>query len=102
MVTFEDIIATDEEVSKILMTGGDLEHCVAYLIGEKKKLIELSERSKELVEEMSNVLQAIDPIVPRKIMLPNGTMMVHRCPDDLVPVIEFKIIGEENEESVPS
>jgi hypothetical protein len=63
---------TDATVRRILAAAGTEADCVVALVNEKEALV------KRLME--------LESIAPRKIKLPNGTVMIWRCPDHLVPL----------------
>jgi hypothetical protein len=57
----------------MLAGGGSLESCVIALANEKEALV------KRLME--------LEAIAPKKIKRPDGTVMIWRCPDELVPLL---------------
>ena len=69
--TFEDVRLNDGLVYAICHEAGTLEDCVVALVNQKQALIQ------RIVE--------LERIAPKKVRLEDGTVMIWRCPDELVP-----------------
>lgn len=65
------VIATDPVVYGMVSTGQPLERIICALVEQKQRL--LSE------------IQKLHLIAPRKVVMQDGTVMVWRCPDELIP-----------------
>lgn len=70
--SFEDVRLNDPCVYNIMRQGGTVEQCVVALANQKEELF------RQLIEAQS--------ISPKKYKLPDGRVMIWRCPDDLVPL----------------
>lgn len=68
---FERVRQTDATVAAMLCAGWTLEDTIVALVAEKRRFVE-------------RIMQ-LEMIAPRKITLPDGRVMVWRCPDVLVP-----------------
>lgn len=73
MNALEQVRFTDPTVHEMMAHGRDLEEIIVALVIEKNNL---------MIQMMKLHL-----IAPRKITLPDGRVMVWRCPDELVPEI---------------
>ena len=58
-------------VARIMDAGGTAEDCAVALSVENDRL--------------ADRVMALDSIAPRKIKLPDGRVLIWRCPDELVP-----------------
>lgn len=72
MTSIADVKRNDPTVHRILKSGGTPRDCVVALANEKEALV------KRLME--------MERIAPKKIKLPDGRVMIWRCPEDLVPL----------------
>lgn len=68
---FDRVRLTDSTVHAMLKHGRSLEETIVALVCEKNLFMQ------RIVE--------LESIAPRKIVLPDGRVMVWRCPDELVP-----------------
>lgn len=69
--TFDHLRLHNPIVAQIMRAGGTAEDCVVALAAHNDRLMDR--------------LMALERIVPRQIRLPNGRVMVWRCPNHLVP-----------------
>ena len=68
---FARVRLTDATVNAMLKHGRSLEEIIVALVCEKNRF------TQRIIE--------LESIAPRKIVLPDGHVMVWRCPDELVP-----------------
>lgn len=68
---FERVRLNDVTVSSLLRAGRPLEEIVIALVDEKERCFKR--------------IMALEAIAPRKIVMPDGRVLVWHCPDDLVP-----------------
>ena len=68
---FDRVRLTDATVNAMLKHGRSLEETIVALVCEKNRF------TKRIIE--------LESIAPRKIVLPDGRIMMWRCPDELVP-----------------
>lgn len=68
---FDRVRLTDATVNAMLKHGRSLEETIVALVCEKNRF------TQRIIE--------LESIAPRKIVLPDGRVMVWRCPDELVP-----------------
>ena len=68
---FDRVRLTDATVHQMLAHGRSLEETIVALVCEKNRF------TQRIIE--------LESIAPRKIVLPDGRVMVWRCPDELVP-----------------
>lgn len=80
--SFADLRKNNAIVAHILDVGGTPEDCCIGLA--------------EALEYATNQCMKYIAIAPRKIRMPNGTIKVWRCPDELIPFIE-PIIGMDDQ-----
>lgn len=69
--TFDRLRLHNPIVAQIMRAGGTAEDCA----------VALSVQNNRLVDRVT----LLEGVVPRKIRLPDGRVMVWRCPDNLVP-----------------
>lgn len=69
--SFAEVYHREPIVQCILRNGGSMEDVVVALAGERNAIIKR--------------LEAAESIAPKKIRLPDGKVMIWRCPDELVP-----------------
>ena len=72
--TFPELMDRNPTVRSCMLSGGTAEDCAVRLAADNERLIEL------LKKQLS--------IIPRKIRLPDGRVMIWRCPDELIPESE--------------
>ena len=77
---FDRVRLTDVTVHQMLAHGRSLEETIVALVCEKNRF---TQRIMEL-----------ESIAPRKIVLPDGRVVVWRCPDELVPEMPNKQLCE--------
>lgn len=82
--TFEDLRLCNSLVDSIMMAGGTAEDCAVALAASNKRLIEQ--------------LAVLENIAPRRIRLPDGRVMLWRCPEHLVPVTDMSDVGQVGKE----
>lgn len=70
--SFEDAYLHEPIIQCILRNGGSMEDVAVALAGERNAIIKR--------------LETLESIAPKKTQLPDGTIMIWRCPDDLVPL----------------
>ena len=68
---FARVRLSDVTVNAMLKHGRTLEETIVALVCEKNRF------TQRIIE--------LENIAPRKIVLPDGCVMVWRCPDELVP-----------------
>ena len=68
---FDNLRIKNPVVSKIMKAGGTAEDCAVALSLVNDNLLER--------------VMLLEGIAPRRIRMPDGQVMVWRCPDDLVP-----------------
>lgn len=73
--TFDHLRLHNPIVAQIMRAGGTAEDCAVALAVYNDKLVER--------------LMTLEGIAPRKIKLPDGRVMVWRCPDELVPMTDM-------------
>jgi len=69
--TFLHLRRNNAIVARIMDAGGTAEDCAVALSVENDRL--------------ADRVMALDSIAPRKIKLPDGRVLIWRCPDELVP-----------------
>lgn len=69
--TFMHLRRTNPIVARIMKAGGTAEDCAVALAVEYDRLVDR--------------VIALDSIAPRKLKLPDGRVLIWRCPDELVP-----------------
>lgn len=69
--TIEWAIVNDPTVHRMSRYNAPLEQIIAQLAQEKK--------------ELQDRISKLDQIAPRKMIMPDGTVMVWHCPDELIP-----------------
>jgi hypothetical protein len=69
--SFDEVYHREPIVNCILRNGGSMEDVVVALAGERNAIIKR--------------LEGAESIAPKKIRLPDGKVMIWRCPDELVP-----------------
>jgi len=69
--TFLHLRRNNPIVARIMKAGGTAEDCAVALSVEYDRLVDR--------------VIALDSIAPRKIKLPDGRVLIWRCPDELVP-----------------
>lgn len=69
--TFDSLLRHNPIVAQIMRAGGTAEDCVVALAVDNDRLIAR--------------LMTLEGIVPRRIKLSDGRVMVYRCPDHLIP-----------------
>lgn len=69
--TFAEVVDNDVTVRQMTKTNRSLAAIIVCLVNQK--------------EELKRVMLQMDAICPRRIKLPNGTVMIYRCPDHLIP-----------------
>ena len=69
--TFLRLRRNNAIVARIMDAGGTVEDCAVALSVENDRL--------------TDRVMALDSIAPRKIKLPDGRVLIWRCPDELVP-----------------
>ena len=68
---FEELTRKNQLVAAVMNSGGTAEDCAVALV-------EVNDRLKKHLMQLSS-------ITPRRITNPDGTVMVWRCPEDLIP-----------------
>lgn len=71
MTDFETAKLNDFTVSRMIRLGMDLEQIVGQLALEKAKCVQ------RIIE--------LETIAPRKIIMPDGKIMIWQCPAELIP-----------------
>lgn len=71
-MNFEDVCYLDATANRIMQAGGTAEDCVVALY--------------ERIQIMTTRLMELDSIAPRAYKTADGTLLVWRCPDALVPI----------------
>lgn len=69
--TFLHLRMNNPIVARIMTAGGTAEDCAVALSVEYDRIFDR--------------MMALDSIAPRKIKLPDGRVLIWRCPDELVP-----------------
>lgn len=69
---------TDVTVYHLLKSGASLEEVIGALVADKERLV------KRIME--------LESIAPRKVLLPDGRVMVWRCPDELIPALPNNLV----------
>ena len=72
--TLQDARQTSPVVEHVLRAGGTLEDAVCALVNGQTAL--------------TNRLIELEGLAPRKIKMPDGRVLIWRCPEELVPLIE--------------
>lgn len=80
---FDRVRLTDATVNAMLKHGRSLEETIVALVCEKNRF------TQRIIE--------LESIAPRKIVLPDGRVMVWRCPDELVPEMPNKLLSDSQE-----
>ena len=62
---------TDVTVCTMLKRGATLEEVIGALSAEKKRYVDR--------------IMALESIAPRKVRMPDGSAMIWRCPEELIP-----------------
>lgn len=71
--SFFQALRSEPIVNRILRSeNGSFEDCILALANDRKRLL-------KRIEELES-------IAPKKIQAPDGTVMIWRCPDELVPL----------------
>jgi len=78
---FQRLCQDNEIVRNIMSSGGTTEDCCVALNDAMQKLF-----SKAIDYMM---------IAPKKVRLPNGTVKIWHCPDELIPEISFDTVVHE-------
>lgn len=68
---FDRVRLSDVTVHEMLEHGRSLEETIVALVCEKNRFVQ-------------RILE-LESIAPRKIVMPDGRIMIWRCPDELVP-----------------
>ena len=69
--TFQHLLLNNQIVAHIMRAGGTAEDCAVALAAHNDRLV--------------GRLMTMESIAPRRIKLPDGRVMVWRCPDHLIP-----------------
>lgn len=77
---FEFVKAHSVLVATVLRAGGTLEDCVCVLF----------QRNQALIEDCEKLAR----IAPARYRLANGDLMVYRCPEDAIPIIDLRTGGD--------
>jgi len=72
--TFDHLRRHNPIVARVMQDGGSPEDCAVALAVANNQLI--------------SRLMVLEGIAPRKIKLPDGRVMVWRCPDHLIPATD--------------
>ena len=64
---------TDATVCNMLKSGASLEDVIGELAAQKQRYV-------------ARIME-LEGIAPRKVRMPDGSFMVWRCPDELIPVM---------------
>ena len=69
--TFQHLLLNNPIVAHIMRAGGTAEDCAVALAAHNDRLVDR--------------LMTLEGIAPRRIKLPDGRVMIWRCPEHLVP-----------------
>jgi hypothetical protein len=72
MTSLDQVRNNDATVHGIMKSGGSLSDCVVALANQK--------------QDMLDRITELESIAPKAIRLPDGGVMIWRCPDHLIPV----------------
>lgn len=70
-----EVVDNDPYVNSIVKQGGTLEMCVVELANQKRELL------RRIIE--------LEAIAPKAYRHTDGSVIVWRCPDELIPIIEL-------------
>ena len=77
--TFQHLLLNNPIVAHIMRAGGTAEDCAVALAAHNDRLVDR--------------LMTLEGIAPRRIKLPDGRVMIWRCPEHLVPETDMSNAG---------
>lgn len=79
---FKELLLKDSLINKMFIRGAS----------EKQMIVALA----NVIQELSKANMALYQIAPRKIKGPDGTVLVWRCPESMIPENLEELISMEN------